>query len=112
MISLYLIFCYLYYYVENLSPIPDGTFDLLCKRLLSKNELKPFIMRFASTTRLVSQAMEIIKSQGLGQTSHEQCRRLSEQLPKNSKSDFHRQFTKGLKYNPADEYLQDEGPLS
>ena len=47
--------------------------------------LKPFILRFASTTRLVSQAMEIIKSQGIGQASHEQCVRLSEQLPKRSK---------------------------
>ena len=47
--------------------------------------LKPFILRFASTTRLVSQAMEIIKSQGLGQAACDQCHRLSEQLPKRSK---------------------------
>ncbi len=38
--------------------------------------LKPFILRFANTTRLVSQVMEIIKSQGLGQTTYEQCHRL------------------------------------
>ena len=47
--------------------------------------LKPFILRFASTTRLVSQVMEIIKNQGLGQATYEQCHRLSEQLPKRSK---------------------------
>lgn len=47
--------------------------------------LKPFILRFAGTTRLVSQVMEIIKSQGLGQATYEQCTRLSEQLPKRSK---------------------------
>jgi hypothetical protein len=47
--------------------------------------LKPFILRFASTTRLVSQAMEIVKSQGLGQATYEQCLRLSERLPKRSK---------------------------
>jgi hypothetical protein len=47
--------------------------------------LKPFILRFASTTRLVSQVMEIIKSQGLGQATCDQCLRLSEQLPKRSK---------------------------
>ena len=47
--------------------------------------LKPFILRFASTTRLVSQAMEIVKSQGLGQATYDQCLRLSEQLPKRSK---------------------------
>jgi hypothetical protein len=53
--------------------------------------LKPFILRFANTTQLVSQAMEIIKSQGLGQTTYEQCHRLSEQLPKKSKVKKHLQ---------------------
>jgi hypothetical protein len=47
--------------------------------------LKPFILRFASTTRLLSQVMEIVKSQGLGPATYEQCHRLSEQLPKRSK---------------------------
>jgi hypothetical protein len=47
--------------------------------------LKPFIVRFAGTTLVMSQVMEIIKSQGLGQASHDQCLRLSEQLPKRSK---------------------------
>jgi len=47
--------------------------------------LKPFILRFAGTTRLVSQVMEIVKSQGLGQATCDQCLRLSEQLPKRSK---------------------------
>ena len=47
--------------------------------------LKPFILRFASTTRLVSQVMEILKSQGLGPSTYEQCHWLSEQLPKRSK---------------------------
>jgi hypothetical protein len=53
--------------------------------------LKPFIVRFASTTRLVSQVMETIKSQGLGQTSYEHCHRLSEQFPRNSKVKKHLQ---------------------
>lgn len=47
--------------------------------------LKPFILRFASTTRLVSQAMEIVKSQGICPASYDQCHRLSEQLPQRSK---------------------------
>ena len=47
--------------------------------------LKPFILRFASTTRLLSLVMEIIKNQGLGPATYEQCQRLSEQLPKRSK---------------------------
>ena len=46
--------------------------------------LKPFIVRFASTTRLVSQAMEIVKSQGICPATYDQCHRLSEQLPKRS----------------------------
>ena len=46
--------------------------------------LKPFILRFASTTRLVSQAMEIVKSQGICPATYDQCQRLSEQLPKRS----------------------------
>lgn len=53
--------------------------------------LKPFILRFADTTWLVSQALEIIKSQGLSQTTCEQCRRLSEQLPRRSKVRRHLQ---------------------
>ncbi len=46
--------------------------------------LKPFIVRFANTTRLVSQAMETVKSQGPGQATYDQCHRLSEQLPQRS----------------------------
>ena len=46
--------------------------------------LKPFILRFADTTRLVSQAMEIVKSQGICPATYDQCQRLSEQLPKRS----------------------------
>jgi hypothetical protein len=53
--------------------------------------LKPFILRFADTTQAVSQAMEIIKSQGLDQASYEQCITLSEQLPKKSKVKRHLQ---------------------
>jgi len=47
--------------------------------------LKPFILRFASTARLVSQTMETVKSQGLGPATYGQCHRLSEQLPERSK---------------------------
>lgn len=46
--------------------------------------LKPFILRFASTTRLVSQAMETVKSQGICPATYDQCHRLSEQRPKRS----------------------------
>jgi hypothetical protein len=47
--------------------------------------LKSFIKRFASTTKVVAQVMEILKNRGLDQTSYEQCFQLSEELPKNSK---------------------------
>ena len=49
------------------------------------------ILRFAGTTRLVSQVMEIIKSQGLGQATCEQCHRLPEQPPKKSNVKKHLQ---------------------
>lgn len=47
--------------------------------------LKPFVKRFANTTSVVSQVMEILKNQGLYQTSYEQCHQLSKKLPRNSK---------------------------
>ena len=47
--------------------------------------LKPFVKRFANTTLVVSQVMEILKNKGLSQTSYEQCHQLSKQLPRNSK---------------------------
>ena len=48
-------------------------------------QLKRFIKNFASTTKVVSQAMEILKNKGLNPTSYEQCYLLSQGLPKQSK---------------------------
>ena len=48
-------------------------------------QLKHFIKNFASTTKVVSQAMEILKNKGLNQTSYEHCYLLSQDLPKKSK---------------------------
>jgi hypothetical protein len=47
--------------------------------------LKPFIQRFARTTIVVSQVMEILKNKGLDQANYEQCLLLSEGLPVKSK---------------------------
>jgi len=47
--------------------------------------LKPFIERFASTTKVVSQVMEVLKNTGLNQTSYKQCHQLVKELPQNSK---------------------------
>lgn len=47
--------------------------------------LRAFIERFAYTTNVVSQVMEILKNKGLNQAHYDQCHQLSEQLPKNSK---------------------------
>jgi len=47
--------------------------------------LKPFIQRFASTTKVVSQVMEVLKNTGLNQTSYEHCHQLAKELPQNSK---------------------------
>jgi hypothetical protein len=48
-------------------------------------QLKHFIKNFASTTKVVSQAMEILKNKGLNQASYEHCYLLSQDLPKKSK---------------------------
>ncbi len=47
--------------------------------------LKPFLKRFAKTTKVVSPVMEILKQKGLEQNSYEVCQQLSEELPKHSK---------------------------
>ncbi|MFZ2406303.1 MAG: hypothetical protein WAW41_14275 [Methylobacter sp.] len=47
--------------------------------------LKPFIKRFAQTTKLVSEIMEVLKNKGLDQSSYEKCRQLSKGFPRNSK---------------------------
>jgi hypothetical protein len=48
-------------------------------------KLKPFIQQFASTTKVVSQVLEVLKNRGLNQTSYEQCHQLAKELPQNSK---------------------------
>ena len=47
--------------------------------------LKQFIKRFAQTTKLVSEIMEVLKNKGLDQSSYEKCRQLSKGFPRNSK---------------------------
>jgi len=49
------------------------------------NQSKDFIVRFASTTAIISQVMEILKNDGLDKTTYKQCFELSRQLPRNSK---------------------------
>jgi len=47
--------------------------------------LTPFIKRFALTTQVVSEALAVLKNQGLSQATYQHCLRLSETLPKKSK---------------------------
>ena len=47
--------------------------------------LKPFLLRFASTLKIVSQVWEILKKEGLTQSTYNQSKNLAEQLPKRSK---------------------------
>jgi len=56
----------------------------LRKALPGLTRLKPFIKRFATTTQCITTVMEILKNNGLNQTTYEQCWRLSETLPKRS----------------------------
>ena len=47
--------------------------------------MKSFIERFALTTKIVSEVMEIIKNKGLNKITYRQCYGLSKTLPRNSK---------------------------
>ena len=49
------------------------------------HQLKPFIQRFAKTTKVISEVLEVLKNRGLNQTSYEQCNQLAKELPRNSK---------------------------
>lgn len=44
-----------------------------------------FIISFASTTKIISQVMEVLKNKGLDKRTYKQCFELSRQLPRNSK---------------------------
>jgi len=47
--------------------------------------LRPFIKRFANSTKIVSQVMEILKNNGLDHSNYEECCNLSKKLPGGSK---------------------------
>jgi hypothetical protein len=49
------------------------------------SQSRDFIVRFASTTTIISQVMEILKNNGLDKTTYQQCFELSRKLPRNSK---------------------------
>jgi len=49
------------------------------------SQSRDFIVRFASTTKLISQVMEVLKNKGLDKTTYKQCFELSRKLPRNSK---------------------------
>jgi hypothetical protein len=49
------------------------------------SQSRDFIVRFASTTKIISQVMEILKNKGLDKTTYKQCLELSRKLPRNSK---------------------------
>jgi len=48
-------------------------------------QMKPFIERFALSTKIVADVMEILKNKGLNKTTYRQCYELSKTLPRNSK---------------------------
>jgi hypothetical protein len=47
--------------------------------------LKPFIIKFAKTTEIVSKVMKILKKKGLTETTYRQCKQLSTEFPEDSK---------------------------
>jgi len=63
----------------------DSLLDKLRTAFPGFIKLKSFIKRFASTTQIVAQVMEILKNKGLDKTTYDCCYELSQALPKNSK---------------------------
>ena len=59
--------------------------EKLRKALPNFCQSREFIVRFASTTHIVSQVMEILKNKGLDKVTYKQCYGLSKTLPRNSK---------------------------
>jgi len=49
------------------------------------SQSRDFIVKFATTTKIVSQVMEILKNKGLDKHSYKRCYELSKTLPRNSK---------------------------
>ena len=47
-------------------------------------QMKPFIERFALSTKIVAEVMEILKNKGLNKITYRQCYQLSNMLPRNS----------------------------
>jgi len=47
-------------------------------------QMKPFIERFALSTKVVADVMEILKNKGLNKITYKQCFELSKTLPRNS----------------------------
>ncbi len=67
-------------------PAKEGSqLDRLRIALPGFSQSRDFIVRFASTTKIVSQVMEILKNKGLDKHSYKQCYELSKRLPRNSK---------------------------
>jgi hypothetical protein len=49
------------------------------------SQSRDFIVQFASTTKIISQVMDILKNNGLDKTTYKQCFELSKKLPRKSK---------------------------
>ena len=63
----------------------DNQLAKLRKAFPHFRQSRDFIVRFASTTKIISQVMEILKNNGLDKTTYKQCFELSRKLPRNSK---------------------------
>ncbi|MEE9338642.1 MAG: hypothetical protein V3U87_11220, partial [Methylococcaceae bacterium] len=49
------------------------------------SQSRDFIVLFASTIKIISQVLDILKNNGLDKTTYKQCVELSKKLPRNSK---------------------------
>ena len=62
----------------------DSLLEKLRKAFPNYLQLRDFIEGFATTTKIVSQVLEILKNKGLDKTTYKQCYQLSQDLPRNS----------------------------
>ncbi len=63
----------------------DSQLAKLRKAFPQFSQSRDFIVRFASTTKTISQVMDILKNSGLDKDTYKQCFELSRKLPRNSK---------------------------
>ena len=64
---------------------PGSELEKLRKVLPDFLQMRGFIERFALTTQVIAEVLEVLKNKGLSKATHKECLQLSKTLPRNSK---------------------------